>query len=201
MKKIKWEPIETAPKDGTRFIGLMEDGLVFLTNWQEYHTYTTKEEQASKGRMNGFHPARMRGGWSYEDDSSHNPCTSSLIGWISQDTTIRRPRMKKPAGTKRVSAKQQMLQMAISLRDKFNCNVSISVEARICLKDNKKDLPEFCIYVEVLHNFGISCFCYVKDWKDLCEEFNKLMDINLKKEKKHKEGEQDATICCNEERP
>ena len=76
---MRWIEMKKAPKDGTKFIATMADGLVFLTHWQAYHTYLTKEESEKLGRV-GFHPARMRNGWSYEDDSSHNPC--SPIGWI-----------------------------------------------------------------------------------------------------------------------
>lgn len=77
--KMYWNKMETAPKDGTKFIGLMKDGLVFLTHRQSYHTYLTAKEMADTDGS-GFHPTRMRYGWSYEDNSSHNPCNP--IGWM-----------------------------------------------------------------------------------------------------------------------
>ena len=76
-----WKEMETAPIDGTKFIGLMEDGLVFLTHRQAYHTYYTKAEKLKTGNV-GFHPTRMKYGWSYEDDDSHNPCRP--IGWMQK---------------------------------------------------------------------------------------------------------------------
>ena len=61
-----WQDIATAPKDGTKFIGLMEFGLVFTTHRQAIHTY--------KEKGLGFHPTKMDYCWSYEDGDSHNPC-------------------------------------------------------------------------------------------------------------------------------
>lgn len=76
---MKWLAMRKAPRDGTKFIAIMDNGLVFLTHYQTYHTYLTKEESKESGQV-GFHPNRMRYGWSCEDSSSHNPC--SPVGWI-----------------------------------------------------------------------------------------------------------------------
>jgi len=85
-----WNEMETAPTNGSEFIGLMKDGLVFLTHRQAYHTYVTKAEAAKTG--NCFHPTKMRYGWSYEDADSHMPCKP--VGWIpkpdSKDKTLKK---------------------------------------------------------------------------------------------------------------
>ena len=85
MTEPYWKPMESAPKDDTKFIGLMEGGLVFLCHWQAYHTYMTKEEEEEFGHQ-GFHPTRMRHGWSYEESSSHMPCNP--IGWIPMPAAL-----------------------------------------------------------------------------------------------------------------
>lgn len=77
-----WRPIETAPKDKP-FIGLMEDGLVFRTKFQLSRTYPTKEEAEEHG-WRGFHPTRMKEGWSYEDGDSLSPCNP--VGWMPLPT-------------------------------------------------------------------------------------------------------------------
>lgn len=41
---MEWQPIETAPKDGTKIIGLMKDGLVGTITSQRYHTWKKDED-------------------------------------------------------------------------------------------------------------------------------------------------------------
>lgn len=61
--ELKWRPIETAPKDGTEFIGL-NDGLVYTTHWHLYYDKWPFQEGGPT----------YRGGWSRETWDQHSPC-------------------------------------------------------------------------------------------------------------------------------
>ena len=70
---MEWLSMKSAPTDGTKFIALLDSGLVFRCKRQAYHTYMSEDEQKEYGHK-GFHPTRMRHGWAYEDADSFNEC-------------------------------------------------------------------------------------------------------------------------------
>ena len=55
-------PIDTAPKDGSAFIGI-KGRLAFRTHWQAYYDKWPHQEGGPTFTY----------GWSYEDGGSHNP--------------------------------------------------------------------------------------------------------------------------------
>lgn len=69
----KWQPVESAPKDGTKFIGLFHDGGVFKAWRQAYNNYKPKED-------GGYYVDSQRHDWTYDADDSILP--GKLIGWM-----------------------------------------------------------------------------------------------------------------------
>lgn len=65
----EWQPIETAPKDGTAFIGLC-DGLVYRVKWAQYYVKWPHEEGGPT----------FRGGWSAETSDQMFGCNPIL--WV-----------------------------------------------------------------------------------------------------------------------
>lgn len=66
---MEWKLIETAPKDGSKFIGLMPDGLVYITHRQAYNIFGEQKEGG------GCDVVGKRWGWSYEQSDAHVPCS------------------------------------------------------------------------------------------------------------------------------
>lgn len=60
---MEWQPIETAPRDETRIIGLAKDGCVYKTHWQAYYDKWPHQEGGPT----------YRHGWSAETHDSHTP--------------------------------------------------------------------------------------------------------------------------------
>lgn len=67
--RSEWLPIESAPKDGTKFIGLWR-GLPYAVHWQLYYEQWPHQEGGPT----------YRGGWSAETWDRHMPC--SPTHWI-----------------------------------------------------------------------------------------------------------------------
>lgn len=59
-----WQPIETAPQDGSAFIGLI-GRLVYTVHWQQYYDKWPHQEGGPT----------FRGGWSREVHDAHYPCS------------------------------------------------------------------------------------------------------------------------------
>lgn len=67
----QWQPIETAPKDGTRFIGRRKDGLVF-TYWNQAYYEKWPHEEGGPTFRHDF---------TYDRGDAHMP-DSSVKHWM-----------------------------------------------------------------------------------------------------------------------
>jgi|GEM_PF-3023399 len=68
-----WISVESAPKDGSKFIGLYPNRKVFTTWWQAYNNYT-------KNKDGGHSVSSHRHEWTYDEGDSIVP-SRKLIAW------------------------------------------------------------------------------------------------------------------------
>ena len=80
---MKWKTMDSAPQDGTSFIGKMKSGLVFVVSRGKYRTFMSESEKIEFRAAYGttpFHPTRMTEAWNRKDEGSLLPCDP--VGWI-----------------------------------------------------------------------------------------------------------------------